>query len=88
MKNVITRTVGYDPFVKGDSFQIRVQPGDGFLLCSDGLSGPLEDALMFEILEESKKDGLSLSETARELVFTANGKSGDDNITALLVQIL
>jgi serine/threonine protein phosphatase PrpC len=88
MKNVITRSVGYEPGLKADCFTIQVARGDGFLLCSDGVSGPVDDALMFEILEETRKNGLSLGEAAKRLIHTANSKSGDDNATVVLVKVL
>jgi protein phosphatase len=88
MKNVITRSVGYEAFVKADVFQVYLQKGDGILLCSDGLSGPLEDPLIFEILEKSKASGLSLEDTAKQLVDSANQHGGDDNVTVLLVKLM
>lgn len=87
MKNVITRSVGYDQSVKVDSFTFATQPGDGFLLCSDGLSNPLSDRLMFDILEESRNSGLSLDETAKRFVDAANERGGDDNVTIILVKV-
>ncbi len=88
MKNVITRSVGYEPGLKADCFTFPVARGDGFLLCSDGVSGPVDDALMFEILEETRSNGLSLGEAAKRLIHTANSKSGDDNATVVLVKVL
>jgi serine/threonine protein phosphatase PrpC len=88
MKNVITRSVGYEPGLKADLYSMPVARGDGFLLCSDGVSGPVDDALMFEILEETRKSGLSLGEAAKRLIQTANSKSGDDNATVVLVKVL
>ena len=87
MKNVITRSVGYDQSVKVDSFIFATQPGDGFLLCSDGLSNPLSDRLMFDILEESRNSGLSLDETAKRFIDAANERGGDDNATIVLVSV-
>ncbi len=88
MKNVITRSVGYELGLRGDTFTFPLESGDGFLLCSDGLSGPVDDALMFEILEESQKNGLSLGEAASKLIQTANARGGDDNSTVVLVKVL
>ena len=88
MKNVITRSVGYEASVKADAYQFPVEKGDGFLICSDGLSGPVDDALMFEILEESRTSGLSLEDTAHKLVKSANGRGGDDNVTVVLVKLI
>jgi serine/threonine protein phosphatase PrpC len=87
MKNVITRSVGYEASVKTDLYQFPIQKGDGFLICSDGLSGPVDDPLIFEILEESKGSGLSLEDTAHQLVKSANARGGDDNVTVVLVKI-
>jgi protein phosphatase len=87
MKNVITRSVGYDPSLKVDLFSFSTNSGDGFLLCSDGLSNPLSDALMFDILDESTKSGLSLDDIAKLLVEAANERGGDDNVTVVLVRI-
>jgi serine/threonine protein phosphatase PrpC len=88
MKNVITRSVGYEPGLKADCYTLPIARGDGFLLCSDGLSGPVDDSLMFEILEETRKNGLSLGEAAKRLIHTANAKGGDDNSTVVLVKVL
>lgn len=87
MKNVITRSVGYEPGVNMDRYQFPIERGDGFLLCSDGLSGPVDDDTMFEILGENMNGGLSLNETAAKLISTANSRGGDDNVTVVLVKI-
>jgi len=87
MKNVITRSVGYEPSVKLDLYRFPIQKGDGFLICSDGLSGPVDDALIFEILEESNASGLSLEDVGRKLIKSANERGGDDNVTVVLVKI-
>ncbi len=87
MKNVITRSVGYEPMIKVDLYQFASKPGDGFLLCSDGLSNPLSERLMFDILEESLNSGLSLDETAKQLVTAANERGGDDNVTLILLRL-
>ena len=43
-RNVITRSLGPDPNIEVDiEGPLPVEPGDVFLLCSDGLSGPVED---------------------------------------------
>ena len=88
MKNVITRSVGYEALVQADVFRVNLDKGDGFLLCSDGLTGPLEDALIFEILEESTSSGLTLEAAAQKLVKSANERGGEDNVTVVLVKII
>lgn len=87
MKNVITRSVGYELNLKIDQFTFSTKSNDGFLLCSDGLSNPVSEALMFDILDESSKSGLNLEDTAKRLAEAANERGGDDNVTVVLVAI-
>lgn len=42
-RNLITRALGTDEQVEVDLLRIRLQKGDVFLLCSDGLTGPVSD---------------------------------------------
>lgn len=85
MKNVITRSVGYEPSIKVDAYHFNVEPGDGFLICSDGLSGPVNEEKMFDILVKNGGDGVSLEHKAKALVDAANQGGGDDNVTVVLV---
>ncbi len=87
MKNVITRSVGFELGMKADVLRLPVEPGDGFLICSDGLSGPVDDSLIFEILDESIASGVSLSDIATRLIHEANTRGGDDNSTVVLVKV-
>jgi serine/threonine protein phosphatase PrpC len=87
MKNVITRSVGYEPSVKVDAYHFTVEPGDGFLLCSDGLSGPVTDEKMFDILVKNNGNRVSLEDKAKALVDAANQGGGDDNVTVVLVSV-
>lgn len=90
-KNVITRSVGYEPHTKADIFTIEVEKGDGLLLCSDGLSGPVEDSLMFDILEETLGSEVdsedALQKAVDKLIEEANARGGDDNITVALIKV-
>lgn len=82
-KNIITRALGMREEVKVDVRSVEVQPGDVYLLCSDGLSGLVDEPEMALIL-----DGVSdLREAAEQLVSMANDNGGNDNISALLVRI-
>lgn len=62
----------------------KYKAGDGFLLCSDGVTDMLTDDEICRIIDDSKRP---LSELARDLVDAALGKGGIDNTTALLVRI-
>lgn len=80
MRNVITRSVGFQAEVDGDILQKTIKAGDIYLLCSDGLSNMVDDAEMKLILESN-----SPAEACRKLVDIANAHGGDDNITAVVV---
>ncbi|MDO4297486.1 MAG: Stp1/IreP family PP2C-type Ser/Thr phosphatase [Lachnospiraceae bacterium] len=81
-RNVITRAVGVHSPVKIDFFDVRLEPGDKILLCSDGLTTMLED---YEILRIVRKSG-SLKEAAERLVNEANKNGGKDNISVILAE--
>lgn len=86
MRNVITRSVGYEPKVNPEIFFLDVKPGDIFMICSDGLSGLVEDSEIFRIISTGVSQQKSFQEIAQALVSEANRKGGDDNITSVVVQ--
>ena len=53
-KNLITRAVGVEPDVDGDLFEARLAPGEILLLCSDGLTGMVEDEKIAQTLKDAK----------------------------------
>ena len=82
-RNVVTRALsgGDDPEV--DVTEVEPQPGDRFLLCSDGLFAVVSDQQIAAILSDRS---LGLEEICRRLVEAANAGGGPDNITALVLQ--
>ncbi len=82
-KNVITRALGMQDHVTVDLQSDDAEPGDLYVLCSDGLSGMIEDS---EILETAKNTD-DLTDACRQLVALANEHGGEDNITAVIVRI-
>lgn len=83
-KNVITRSLGPYPEVKVDlEGPFPVEVGDTFLLCSDGLTGPISDAEIGAILAN-----LQPEEASRVLVDLANLRGGPDNITVVIVKVI
>jgi protein phosphatase len=81
-KNVIVRALGMKDTVKVDTrFEIP-QLNDTFLLCSDGLSGPVDDPLIAEILGGQK----DLKAASAKLIEKANENGGPDNVTCVLVR--
>ena len=84
-RSVITRALGTDPDVDVDTFTVHPEPGDIYLLCSDGLSDMVAGDAIEEVLLRNRGD---LDGTAKALVRAANRGGGDDNITAVLFEIV
>ena len=82
-KNIITRAVGTEDTVQVDFFDMKLEKGQVFLLCSDGLSNMLDNEEIFRILTEALRDGNS--DPAQQLVDAANEAGGKDNIAAIVV---
>ena len=83
LRNVITRALGTQSAVTPDLFALETEPGDIFLLCSDGLTRELSDALIESLL----RVGAPLDEICTRLVAAANQAGGHDNITCVLVRV-
>jgi protein phosphatase len=83
-KNVIVRALGMKDTVKVDTRYDTPEVDDTYLLCSDGLAGPVTDEDILAILKESP--GKDIKETASALIEKANANGGPDNITAVLVR--
>ena len=82
-KNVIMRALGMKDNVLVDIQKIKVQPGEIYLLCSDGLSDMVKDPDIESIFAQE----LSLDETSQALIDAANANGGKDNITVVLVKV-
>jgi protein phosphatase len=81
--NVIVRSLGPEPLVQVDvEGPHPIQAGDIFVLCSDGLSGPLSDREIGAVASV-----LPPAEACRLLVDLANLQGGPDNITVLIVRV-
>lgn len=80
-KNIITRAVGAEDHVRTDCFYEELKEKDIVLLCSDGLTGMLEDE---EIRTIAAGMG-TLEERAEALVEAANNKGGRDNIAVIMI---
>ncbi len=80
-RNVVTRALGGEAELVVDQSAHDVQAGDLFLLCTDGLTGVLEDEEIAEILG----GGGTLDGRCATLIGAANDGGGPDNVTVLLV---
>ena len=80
--SMLVRAVGIAADPEIDIIRGDLEPGDLILLCSDGLSGMVDDDEIASILARD----LPLDDTARELAAAANRNGGADNITAILIR--
>jgi protein phosphatase len=83
-KNLVTRAVGIDPEVETEVHTYAVQPGDVYLLCSDGLSDMVTDEDV-QLTLGALASNLPLA--AEQLVQLANDNGGRDNISVILVRV-
>jgi protein phosphatase len=83
-RSVITRALGTDPDVDIDTFAVSPQPGDVFLICSDGLSSYVDGEEIERIIVQHRDD---LNAGTKALIQAANRGGGDDNITAILFRV-
>ena len=83
-RSVITRAIGVEPQVEVDTLPpLVLQPGDQILLCSDGLTGPVSDEQIMDLLL-TEPDG---QQVVDRLVQAANEGGGPDNITVVLLRV-
>lgn len=83
-RNLVTRAVGVDPEVETEVHTYEVEPGDIYLLCSDGLSDMIPDQDIHGALGALQSN---LPLAARQLVQFANDSGGHDNISVILVRV-
>ncbi|MBX7149739.1 Stp1/IreP family PP2C-type Ser/Thr phosphatase [bacterium] len=83
LKNIITRSVGYQEEVEIDLEKFEVHMGDKLLLCSDGLSNMVEDGDIEKIVTTH-----SPKEACKKLVDAANQGGGEDNVSVVIVEVV
>ena len=84
-KNLVTRALGIDPTVEPEIHEYDTQPGDIYLLCSDGLCDMVSDEDIGMALQAL---GGNLKLCAQQLVQMANDNGGRDNVSVILVRVL
>ena len=83
-RNLIYRSLGAGhKNVEVDTFLEILKPGDMLLLCSDGLWEMVHDPDLLKVLNEQKDP----KQICNELIKLANKHGGEDNITAVVVQV-
>ncbi len=82
-RSVITRAIGTQPLVTEDMAEMKVEAGDVFLLCTDGLTREVDEPSIARILGA----GSDVERAAQGLVDAAVEAGGRDNVTAVVVQV-
>ena len=82
-KNVIVRALGMKESVQVDLLSDPTRLGDVYLLCSDGLTGMVDDAGLSYIISEEP----DLDTACERLIHAANRNGGQDNITCCLARL-
>lgn len=83
-RNVITRALGAGMEPDADFFAVPVTPGERLLICSDGLTGEVEDEQIGELLSANEDP----ADAAAALVAAALAGGGRDNITIIVADVL
>ncbi len=78
-RNEILRCIGVYESVESDVRRIDLRPDDRYLLCSDGLTGMVDEAIIADVLANQDPE-----DAARALVQLANDGGGNDNVTVQL----
>lgn len=81
-KNIITRSVGFDTHVEVDRLAVRTEPHDIFLMCSDGLTGHVEEDEIRDVVNNNLMHRLP-----EILIDMANERGGDDNTTVVVMYV-
>lgn len=82
LKNIITRAVGQKEYVNPDITELKLEPGDRVLLCTDGLHDYLDRGV--DVHELFNRE---LEAAPTDAIRMANERGGEDNITALFVEL-
>jgi len=79
--NIVTRAIGLDGQLRVSIRSFSVVEGDRYLLCSDGLSGPVPPSELCAVLSLKEAP----AEIAERLLARANARGGPDNVAALVI---
>src|SRR3990170_8231433 len=84
-RSAITRALGTEPTVEVEVLTIAPEPGDLFLLCSDGLPTMVSDEEIAAALQAAERAPAAAAEA---LVARANARGGEDNVTVVLFELV
>ncbi len=83
-RHVVTRALGVEPSVAVDTWLVTPEPGDRFLICSDGLINEVPDEEIAATLMRTADPQAA----AVALVAAANAAGGRDNISVVVVDVV
>ena len=83
LRHVVTRAVSGQAGMAVDTLELKIQPGDRLLLCSDGIHGVLTDKEIADIVGDRQRP---LDELCRAAIDQANSRGGPDNCTAVVIE--
>ncbi|QOV20216.1 Stp1/IreP family PP2C-type Ser/Thr phosphatase [Blautia liquoris] len=79
-KNIITRAIGTSEEVDIDFFDVKLEPKDQIVMCSDGLTNMVTDEEIYGTIQ------IQEGNKAQKLIEMANANGGKDNITVIIVE--
>ena len=83
VRNIITRSIGFERDVEVDLFKVPLKIGDHFILCSDGLTGLVDNHEIQDIVTTTPRRKLPSI-----LIELANARGGDDNTSVVVVSVI
>lgn len=83
LKNIITRSVGFQEEVEVDCEARGAKEDDFYLLCSDGLYNLVEEEEILDVVTHQ-----NLKTACSQLIDIANSRGGDDNVTVVIVRVV
>ena len=81
-RSMLTRVLGISSAIEVDTLDLKLDPGDRLLICSDGLTNMIEDQAVASLLGVGAPE-----EVAWNLIEAANRAGGHDNITVIVVVV-
>lgn len=83
-RNIVLRAMGIDPDLEVDVFEVDIEDGDRFIVCSDGLVDEADD----DAIELAIRTSADPQDLADALVVLANTNGGRDNVTVVVVDFV
>ena len=82
-RSIVTRSLGVDSEISIDEMSVDVRPGDRLLLCTDGLTGRVDEGRIRDVLEQER----DTQGACDQLVEMAIESGGDDNVTVIALDV-